>query len=217
VKILEQRRVSFSAIHKRQQFVNSALRQFRVRGCFANWSVVMRRIEFQRSRMSLLAAAMVSMSAGPVLAVEEAPAPPSPEAAAEASKGDYYTRRAESVLEAEKSAASMPHPLAASYPGFDVVVCEAGCPTSSTATIVFARKEPVATAAAREGVMVPTSDSGERSAGESGVTCIAGCYDQTASAFAPPEEEAAEPWSTSVVPAPAPARAPIRDKLSPIR
>src|SRR5688572_28447053 len=52
---------------------------------------------------------------------------------------DYYTRRARDILKAERAARIRPHPLAAAYPGMDVVVCEAGCPDRRGPEVVFMR------------------------------------------------------------------------------
>src|SRR5689334_19270095 len=81
----------------------------------------------------------------------EAAAAPAQEAAPQA---DYYTRRAESVIAAEKKAAMAPHPLAAAHPGFDIVVCEAGCPIGQTPEIVFAKRETEREKTTTQGQMV---------------------------------------------------------------
>ncbi|HEX2839894.1 hypothetical protein [Hyphomicrobium sp.] len=138
---------------------------------------------------------------------------------AKPSQDDYYTRRAKSILDAEKSSAQKPHPLAAQYPGMDVVVCEAGCPEGNGAHIVFIRKTFVATQAAEmrtEGMLQPTSGSDLPGDPSTEVACVAGCYDRTASVEPPPLAAASVgSWNTTV--APAPAAAIVRDKLSPIR
>ena len=146
-------------------------------------------------------------------------ASPAPAAAPQA---DYYTRRAESVIAAEKKAATAPHPLAAAHPGFDIVVCEAGCPIGQTPEIVFAKRETEREKTLTQGEMVPTSsqaDAKSAYAAESNLACIAGCYDKTAAVEI--RDDASTPWSTSIAPAAAapekPAAAPLRDKLSPIR
>jgi hypothetical protein len=136
-----------------------------------------------------------------------------------APQADYYTRRAESVIAAEKKSATQQHPLAAAHPGFDVVVCEAGCPVGQTPEIVFARRETEQAKSATQGEMVTTSSqaNAKPSGGaESDLACLAGCYDKTAAADM--QEDASTPWTTSVAPAiAAPAAPPLRDKLSPIR
>lgn len=152
------------------------------------------------------------------LAAEDAAAPAVKVSEARPSQDDYYTRRAKSILEAEKIGALKPHPLAAQYPGMDVVVCEAGCPEGDGAHIVFIRRSFVATNATEtrtEGMMQTTSgsDTPLPDATSTGATCVAGCYDRTASIEPPVEAAPVGTWSTSVAPA-----APIvRDKLSPIR
>lgn len=136
---------------------------------------------------------------------------------------DYYTRRAESLIAAEKKAETTKHPLAEAYPGFSVVVCEAGCPGHKDPQIVFAR--PAAQAAeATQGEMLTTSDSGAPApAGESNLACVAGCYGSSST----PEMELPGKPHAKALPAtvsaehanPSPARpaSPLRDKLSPIR
>lgn len=152
-------------------------------------------------------AVMAAAEASAVAAAEEA-APPSEAGAAQPSGDDYYTRRAKSVLEAEKAAAVKPHPLAASFPGMDVVVCEAGCPGRAP-EVIYLRPQPAAPATS-EGMMVPTSGSDD--AATVSAVCIAGCYDGTQGApipaAAPPAAAVERPWSETIAP---------RDKLSPIR
>jgi hypothetical protein len=131
-------------------------------------------------------------------------------------KDDYYTRRAKSILEAEKTGQAKQHPLAAAHPDMDVVVCEAGCPGGDGARVVFARNHVVATEV-REGRMQPTSGSDAAAdIGESNVACVAGCYDKTAKLMQTPDPSpAVGSWATTVQPSA--AAAPVRDKLSPVR
>lgn len=160
-----------------------------------------------------------ALAADAVAAVE-------PDAASVAPKDDYYTRRARSVLAAEKAAAPKPHPLAAKYPGMDVVVCEAGCPEGSGAHVVSVRSA-AEIAAAREARMVPTSDTDRGPPPQAAETpdvaaCVAGCYaDSEAEMAAVPESmsdadvgtSSAAPTVVSETPSPRPQR----DKFSPIR
>lgn len=171
----------------------------------------------------ILTVALLAGGIAPASAAEDAASPPGAAASppGAAATADYYTRRAESVIEAEKKGASKQHPLAAAHPGFDVVVCEAGCPVGQTPEIVFARRETEREKAITQGEMVPTSSGAGAKPGdveESNLACIAGCYDKTA---AVDMREEASAWSASVVPAAAPEKhapaAPVRDKLSPIR
>lgn len=121
---------------------------------------------------------------------------------------DYYTRRARRLLEAEKAKAAKPHPLAASYPGMDIVVCEAGCADRAGANVVFMR-ERIAATEQREAIMVPTSAAASfdgDAASPAGVACIAGCYGATARAARP-----------LVAPRVERMHLPPRDRLSPIR
>lgn len=148
-------------------------------------------------------------------------------AVAMSSEADYYTRRARSVLEAEKAALPQPHPLAASYPGQDVVVCEAGCLNGSGPHVVFLRPEAPEMEERREGVMVPTSASDGRQVPLDEVTCIAGCYgtEKTAAIEAAPALEEplpaglAGPAAVSIEEwtPPLRMRTTIDDKLSPVR
>jgi ribosomal protein RSM22 (predicted rRNA methylase) len=125
-------------------------------------------------------------------------------------KDDYYTRRAKSILDAEKAGQQVQHPLAAAHPGMDIVVCEAGCPEGDGAHIVFARNHVVATEGT-EGSMQPTSANGSTAASESNVACVGGCYDKTSSPMMPVAKPAVGAWFTTVKPAV------VRDKLSPVR
>jgi hypothetical protein len=164
----------------------------------------------------ILTVAVFAGGVAPVRAAEEAVAP-----AQAAPQADYYTRRAESVIEAEKKGTAKPHPLAAAHPGFDVVVCEAGCPVGRTPEIVFARRETEREKVATQGELVPTSSQTNAKPGddeESNLACIAGCYDRTAAVEE--RDDVSTPWSTSVAPAvaaPEKPAVPVRDKLSPIR
>jgi hypothetical protein len=167
---------------------------------------------------------MAPAMAGPASADDAATAPA---AATEPSRDDYYTRRAKTLLESERRNAAQGHPLAASYPGMDIVVCEAGCPTHSAPEIVYARPQPAPATAAREGVMVPTSATdGAGVSSDDGISCVAGCYDQSANSQLLSDPVIGQ-WSTGVdheveghdsaeVKAPETSRA-ARDPLSPIR
>lgn len=165
-------------------------------------------------RVALVAGTSLMLAHAPALADSEQYAVQVSEA--KPSQDDYYTRRAKSIIEAEKSSAEKPHPLAAQYPGMDVVVCEAGCPEGNGAHIVFLRKTFVATQATEtqtEGMLQPTSGSDLPGDPSTEVACVAGCYDRTARVE--PPEVLVGTWNTTI--APAPAAAIVRDKLSPIR
>jgi len=145
-----------------------------------------------------------------------------PEPAQQAPKDDYYTRRAKSVLAAEKDTAPKPHPLAAKYPGMAVVVCEAGCLEGSGAHVVSVRSD-AELAAGRDARMVPMSatDLGpalEASDAPGTIACVAGCYGDTDldldAVPEPPDDSAARSVGTTSGPV---AQHPERDKFSPIR
>lgn len=125
------------------------------------------------SAAAILAFAVRPSAAEDTAALSPAPGPASPSA------DDYYARRAKRTLEAEKSAIAKPHPLAAYYPGMDIVVCEAGCTTGRGAQVVAARKrdEP---AVKSEGFMVATSANAASEPvavdASTDVACVAGCY-----------------------------------------
>lgn len=160
-------------------------------------------------RGSLLAgvgavAILLSVESSGAVAAEETAAL-SPEAS---QPDDYYTRRARHILKAEKAAGREPHPLAASYPGMDIVVCEAGCRDRRGAHVVFARR-PVAVTEASEGTMVPTSASGAPALSLAGAACIGGCYDDSAGPGLPVLARRPVPVQ--------PMTLPPRDKLSPVR
>lgn len=129
-----------------------------------------------------------------------------------AKRDDYYTRRAKGILAAERNSAITPHPLAASYPGMDVVVCEAGCPDRKGANVVFMRRH-VEVKEETTGLMVPTSndDTATPEMADS-VVCVGGCYGEAA--------ESIRPVLRAPAPQPLPVKRlqpPVRDKLSPIR
>jgi hypothetical protein len=125
------------------------------------------------------------------------------------STADYYTRRAKRILEMEKAKAAKPHPLAAAYPGQDIVVCEAGCADRRGAHVVYMRRQAAVTEQ-REAMMVPSSSAPPYAPASAGVGCIAGCYGGAANVAAE-----RDPAPTSY-----PAgrmQLPPRDRFSPIR
>lgn len=172
-------------------------------------------------RVGVRGSLLAGVSAVAVLLSVPALAEPAHEASQAApSKDDYYTRRAKRILEAEKDASLAPHPLAALYPGMDVVVCEAGCPDRKGPEVVFAHTHVLPdrgmdAAEAREGYMVPTSSDDTAVPAESGVLCIGGCYGDMAYAPLPaPARVARTPAAPRVVES---KDLPPRDKLSPVR
>ena len=140
----------------------------------------------------------------------------------QAAEDDYYTRRAKRVIEAERAALVTPHPLAASYPGQEIVVCEAGCGARAP-EVVFMRPEIAETVETTESMMVPTSTSAGRPVPMDEVACVAGCYGAEghtasyaaparAAHIAPPAKSSVEDWTP-----PLRERKTINDKLSPVR
>ena len=141
-----------------------------------------------------------------------------PEASTPApSTDDYYTRRAKGILKAEKSAQIKPHPLAASYPGMDIVVCEAGCRGRRRVDVVFMRPAPAPVKTVTESSMLPTSASDTVPTAmnpQDGPACIAGCYGRSSR-----EDDFRLRAFLAREPAYVPRRVvtPKRDPLSPIR
>lgn len=137
----------------------------------------MRGVAFSRWPGGLLAGSTTLLVAVTAISAESVAteAAVSREKAAKAAADDYYTRRARNILDAERAAAMKPHPLAATYPGKEIVVCEAGCP-ERTPQVVFIRPEIPKTVEASEGVMVPTASSDGRAVPTDQVACVAGCY-----------------------------------------
>lgn len=162
----------------------------------------MRGVEVRGSLLAGMAAAMVlSLGFGTAAAGETVAL-----SAETAGTDDYYTRRAKRILEVEQAKAAKPHPLAALYPGMDIVVCEAGCPGPSKARVVFVRARAVATEQ-REAMMVPTSGTSSLEGGATAdVACIAGCYGEPTGETAPAAGMRVERMTL-----------PSRDELSPIR
>jgi hypothetical protein len=163
----------------------------------------------------VLAVAVPAASAAPATLEKSAQAvtPPAETKQAAASTDDYYTRRARTVLEAEKAGDASQHPLAASYPGMEIVVCEAGCTTSRGPQVVFQRSL-ASISTKTEGTMVLTSGSdrnGPAAGSSKVVACVGGCYDGAGFTAEPAAMSPIGDWSTTVEP-----DAP-RSKLSPIR
>lgn len=143
-------------------------------------------------------AIMLALVAPAADAAEEVAALPQAAGGIPAPEADYYTRRAKTILDAEKAGDAKQHPLAAPYPGMDVVVCEAGCPVSGNPEIVFLRPRFV------------SATSASTSAASKSVACVGGCYGNDKSAMVP-DVDSVGVWTTTV-------ETPIvRDKLSPIR
>jgi hypothetical protein len=162
------------------------------------------------------AAILLSVQARAFAAEQVATLPPEASTPASPSADDYYTRRAKSILKAEKSTQMKPHPLAASYPGMDIVVCEAGCRGRRRVDVVFMRPRPESTQTTTESMMLPTSGSDVALAGAvspTNVPCIAGCYGRSSG-----EDDFRLRAFLAREPARVPRVAtPKRDPLSPIR
>ena len=161
---------------------------------------------FGSPQVAALAAAVTFLSVGMVTAHAADPKP-SQEVASAASQDDYYTRRAKKILENEKRPWKEPHPLAASYPGMDIVVCEGGCPNGTRAQVVSVRPH-VETAEVTEGSFVQTSADAVDPYVPANAACIAGCYGKFDEQDLRPRRRA-DPVKRMVLPP--------RDKLSPIR
>lgn len=164
----------------------------------------MRRVGVRGSLLAgMSAAAILAFVVRPVAAEDTAALSPDVTPAGD----DYYTQRAKRTLEAEKRATVEPHPLAAHYPGMDIVVCEAGCTAGRGAQVVAARKrdDPIVKS---EGFMVATSANAADLAPATGAAaCIAGCYTAADD----------RPIRRVVTPEVKRMALPPRDKLSPIR
>lgn len=171
----------------------------------------MRRVEGLGSLLAgVSAAAILVFSVLPASAADTAALAPDAHRSAP-SQDDYYTQRAKRTLDAEKRSVAKPHPLAAHYPGMDIVVCEAGCSTGRGAEVVAARKRDE-TAVTSEGFMVATSANAapvDALGAPSDVACVAGCYGEADSRPLP--RLVAQPRGVERM------RLPPRDKLSPVR
>jgi hypothetical protein len=77
-------------------------------------------------------------------------------------------------LNRQVAAPIAPHPLTAAYPGYDVIVCIAGCGPQPTAVSVY---KPKPTKPAMQGgiIQVAMNSGSPDNASE----CVAGCYDDT--------------------------------------
>jgi hypothetical protein len=156
-------------------------------------------------------AIMLALVAPPADASDDVAALPQ-QAAGAAPADDYYTRRAKSILEAEKVGEAKPHPLAVPYPGMDVVVCEAGCARDGHPEIVFLRRHFVSASSIGGSATPSAAKIPANTRDTTSPPCVGGCYSDVASLLVPASEvsEIGE-WSTTV-------SKPIeRDKLSPIR
>ncbi|MDX2289030.1 MAG: hypothetical protein NW217_09445 [Hyphomicrobiaceae bacterium] len=102
-----------------------------------------------------------------------------PDAKAESKSREVFDQRAKKVLEAEGKADLASHPLAAAYPGHDVVVCTAGCRHDTADIVYLERRAGKSTEAAASGL-----GSLPAEAVRNVVTCVGGCYGEAGSRFA---------------------------------
>lgn len=158
-----------------------------------------------------------------------APAIANEPAASAAPADDYYTKRARTILERERSAInSPPHPLALDHPDKFVVVCEAGCSKQDVPEIVGAepRNDHSETGAMHLTTAARLDAAPEHADAPSLIECMGGCYgnDQTYHRSRPPIPRAANAeaeaspgaWITSVEQSDT-AAPPEADKFSPVR
>ncbi len=91
----------------------------------------------------------------------------------EVDERDYYTRRAQELLDADQAADAKPHPLAENYPEHYVVVCTGGCKNHQAHIVDF---EPRKSLNETEvGEMIPTAAGGAAEPGVNVVRCVGGC------------------------------------------
>lgn len=90
--------------------------------------------------------------------------------------GDYYSKRAQHILEHEGNAPEGPHPLAAAHPGMDVTVCEAGC-TGDRVEIVYMQPTTQKPAEQADAAATPAQGDGTSAAKTMDIVCTGGCYD----------------------------------------
>ncbi|MGD9783157.1 MAG: hypothetical protein AB7E80_03250 [Hyphomicrobiaceae bacterium] len=153
---------------------------------------------------------------------------------------DYWTKRAQRLIEAETGHLQGPHPLQLAHPGMDVVVCEAGCSTDR-AEIVYLQPttkapEPVATAtsaaagapdagvgAAASPAAAPATAAADAGAAPAAarpprpymIVCEGGCYDTPRTYRAAQSRVAAgtsTDWVSTVTPTSAAPEAPARSE-----
>ena len=155
----------------------------------------------RRAPVSLVLAAFLAIAADPASAQEPSasPSPAAPTAIAATTPAkaaeNYYDRRASETLKQDKQLAASPaHPLALAHPGYDVVVCEAGCEDERGPEIVYMERAS-APAIVDTAEMVPTSSEG--AAGAPFIACLGGCYD-TPKRYAAPAELARKMSQASI-------------------
>lgn len=111
---------------------------------------------------------------------------------------DFYTRRAQELLDADSAADAKPHPLAENYPDQYVVVCTGGCKNRQAHIVDFeprkSRKET------EVGEMIPTAAGGSPDLSVNVISCIAGCREGNSVYFATGEGMEAD-WDSTSAPA----------------
>lgn len=97
---------------------------------------------------------------------------------------DYYTRRAQDMLNEDKARDSKPHALAKNYPEHFVVVCEGGCKNRQAHIVDF---EPRKKKQPKEiGEMIPTAAGGASPLSKAQfIECIGGCPNGDSVYFGP--------------------------------
>lgn len=86
---------------------------------------------------------------------------------------DYYTIRAQEMLQADKALNSKPHPLAENYPEHYVVVCDGGCKNRQAYIVDMQLRKK--TQQVVIGEMVPTAAGGDGALQSGAIECLGGC------------------------------------------
>ena len=117
---------------------------------------------------------------------------------ADADERDFYTRRAQELLNEDDAVDAKPHPLTENYPDQYVVVCTGGCKNRQAHIVDFeprnSRKE------IEVGEMIPTAAAGSSDRSVNVISCIAGCPEGNSVYFASGEDMEAD-WDSTTAPA----------------
>ena len=115
---------------------------------------------------------------------------------------DFYTRRAQELLDADHAADAKSHPLTENYPEHFVVVCTGGCKNHQAHIVDFEPRK--STKESEVGEMIPTAAGASDGLGVNVISCIAGCRDGNSVYLAAGEMDA--DWDSTRAPAKSPAK-----------
>jgi len=114
---------------------------------------------------------------------------------ADVDERDFYTRRAQELLDEDQAADGKPHPLSENYPDQFVVVCTGGCKNRQAHIVDFEPRKRIKEV--EVGEMIPTAAGSPPDLSVNVISCLAGCPEGNSVHFAASGEMDADWDSTS--------------------